>query len=277
MARSKNGSSRGSAPQDPYVAAFRDAPSGVAVLSAEAAVLAANPQLGAMLGWRPSELAGQPFAQLIEERIHPDGAPGLIEAMRAAARAGVVPAAAGSSPPDIAPVHRREICLHAAYGGMVWTLLRWTAGLPGPDGAPVLAVYASELAADRDPQEATHELGELVARLVAASRFAVAVVSPGPDGRILQANQELCELLGYSEPELTGKSFREITHPGDWDKTESYVLGMAQWGEDRHQMIKRYLAKDGRVLYCRRVLYASRGRDGTLRSLVLIIEPRGTG
>ena len=36
-----------------------------------------------------------------------------------------------------------------------------------------------------------------------------------PDSRFLVVNKSLCEMLGYSERELLGKTYREITHPDD--------------------------------------------------------------
>lgn len=109
--------------------------------------------------------------------------------------------------------------------------------------------------------------------LMERTRLAVAVV--GLDGRILQANSEICELLGYSEAQLLQMGFAEITHPEDRGKSRADFARMVDGTLDRHQTIKRYVHSDGRVFYCRRRAVAAPGTDGRPRSFLVIIEPVG--
>lgn len=241
--------------------AFDDAPVGVAVLAADTSVLAANPLLEQMLGRRAGELAGVRFADLVDERIHRDG--------HTEVAARLADAAAGR-----AGAGRREVCLRAADDAMVWVLLRWAPAAAGSDGQPRLVVHAADFGADRVPDDAADELDELVQHLVDASGFGIAVGDL--DSHILRVNAQLCELLGYSADELTSMTFEQITHPEDWSKSQLYVNDMREKGTQRHQTIKRYVARDGRVVYCRRAVYAGRGRDGVMRSVLVVIEPRGT-
>ena len=75
----------------------------------------------------------------------------------------------------------------------------------------------------------------------------MALVSP--DRRLLDVNQRLCEMLGYSKTELLSKSFNDFTHPED-----------RQGGRERFRQIlagevpynsaeKRYLRKDGSIVW----------------------------
>src|SRR5262245_21268263 len=41
------------------------------------------------------------------------------------------------------------------------------------------------------------------------------------DGRFLRVNRSLCEILGYPEEELIGKSVKEVSHPDDRDVTDA--------------------------------------------------------
>lgn len=250
-------------------AAFEDAPVGIAVLSADGTVLAANPQLCAMLARTADELTGRPFGELIETRVHPDGCAGLLADLRAAAL-GPPPTGPAGPTPSGSNERRREVCLHTSHDGMAWVLLRWAAD--DPPGRVV--VHACELAADRDPAEATRELDEMVQSLVTVSGFGIAVGDL--DERIRRVNPELCDMLGYTADELMAMTFRDITHPDDWEKSRAYVQEMSTQGTRRQQTIKRYLRKDGRALYCRRAIYAGRGRDGVMRSVLVVVEPLGT-
>lgn len=240
--------------------AFDGSPVGVAVLDDDTAVLAANPMLEAMLAREPGALVGTRLTDLVDTRVQPGGGAELAEFLLGAAGDG--------------DAGRREVCLRAANGAMVWTVLRRTIAAPTAGGAPRVVVHATELGADRVPVDAGHELDELMRSLIDASGFGVAVGDL--DHHILQVNRQLCEILGYSEAELTSMTFEQITHPEDWSKSLSYVSELRDRGTQRQQTIKRYTAKDGRAVYCRRALYAGRGRDGVIRSVMVVIEPRGS-
>src|SRR5215471_8640042 len=47
---------------------------------------------------------------------------------------------------------------------------------------------------------------------------AVGIARVGPDGRWLEVNQRLCDIVGYSCEELMTKTFAHITHPDDLDE-----------------------------------------------------------
>jgi len=48
------------------------------------------------------------------------------------------------------------------------------------------------------------------------------------NGRLLFANQKFCEMLGYTESELVGKTIFAITHPDDVDLTAKRFKQMVQ-------------------------------------------------
>jgi PAS domain S-box-containing protein len=50
---------------------------------------------------------------------------------------------------------------------------------------------------------------------LAFERAAIGIGLLDLDGRFLDANRAVCEILGYSEGELIGRSFAEITHADD--------------------------------------------------------------
>jgi len=69
------------------------------------------------------------------------------------------------------------------------------------------------------------------------------------EGRWVRVNQALCEMLGYSEDELRGRRFADITHPDDvgTDLEQLQRLISGEIGSYHH--IKRYVRKDGRVIW----------------------------
>ena len=72
-----------------------------------------------------------------------------------------------------------------------------------------------------------------------------------PEGRILKANRRMCEMLGYSEKELTGKSYPEITHPDDRAVSQESVQQLLLGNIDRFFLEKRYLHKNGESVWAR--------------------------
>jgi diguanylate cyclase (GGDEF)-like protein/PAS domain S-box-containing protein len=70
----------------------------------------------------------------------------------------------------------------------------------------------------------------------------------GPDLRLLRVNPAMCEMLGYSQGELTGIHALKITHPDDVQRSIDWVDRILR-GELPRPLEKRYLTKDGRVVW----------------------------
>jgi len=78
---------------------------------------------------------------------------------------------------------------------------------------------------------------------------AVGVALVSPDGRWLNVNQSICEMLGYSKEELLKASFQDITHPDDLAEDLAFVNQMLQKERESYQMEKRYIRKDGDIIW----------------------------
>lgn len=69
------------------------------------------------------------------------------------------------------------------------------------------------------------------------------------EGRWLQVNQSLCEIVGYSEEELLNKTFQDITHPDDLETDLGYVHQLLSGEIRTYQMEKRYLHRLGHMVW----------------------------
>jgi PAS domain S-box-containing protein len=67
----------------------------------------------------------------------------------------------------------------------------------------------------------------------------------GLNGKFLTVNRALKEMLGYSEEELRQKTFNEITHGEDREKSASFVSHLLDGKMDSFSLEKRYLHKEG--------------------------------
>ena len=92
------------------------------------------------------------------------------------------------------------------------------------------------------------------------------------DGHWLQVNDSLCEMLGYTEPELLSGTFRSITHPDDLGAALVSVHQLLAGEVSSFQIEKRYLHKHGHPVWV--LLSASLIRDekGHPRHLIFQIQ-----
>jgi PAS domain S-box-containing protein len=72
-----------------------------------------------------------------------------------------------------------------------------------------------------------------------------------PDLRFQMANKSLCRFLGYSEDELLGRTFADITHPEDRERGLTSVHQLLTGEIDQLEAEKRYLHKNGETLWAR--------------------------
>lgn len=90
-------------------------------------------------------------------------------------------------------------------------------------------------------------------------------------GRFLRVNACFCEITGYSAVELVGKSFHDLTHPDDRERTDAGYRESARQGRVfRHE--KRYIRKDGGVIWVRVHGFFLRDIQGAITSAIAVIE-----
>ncbi|HMN93311.1 MAG TPA: PAS domain S-box protein [Hydrogenophaga sp.] len=68
-------------------------------------------------------------------------------------------------------------------------------------------------------------------------------------GRLMLVNQTFCRMLGYTEQELLSMRFQDFTHPDDIVPDEALLQQTLRGERDRYSIEKRYLRKDGQVLW----------------------------
>lgn len=70
-----------------------------------------------------------------------------------------------------------------------------------------------------------------------------------PDGRVGSVNATLADMLGYSIAELEGRTVAEITHPDDRAETARLIEATLAGEATGFTVDKRYLHKDGSVIW----------------------------
>ena len=81
-------------------------------------------------------------------------------------------------------------------------------------------------------------------------------------GRLFQVNPSLCDMLGYHEDELTGLDKQHITHPDDAAVSMGQLSRLAHGDVRSYRLEKRYLHKDGHVVWALLTMGAVRDAEG---------------
>lgn len=68
-------------------------------------------------------------------------------------------------------------------------------------------------------------------------------------GYVTDANDALCKMLGYPKEELLQKSFEDITFPDDFSKDMTLFQKLLKKEIETYQLEKRYIRKDGQVIW----------------------------
>jgi PAS domain S-box-containing protein len=102
------------------------------------------------------------------------------------------------------------------------------------------------------------------------SAIGMAIVSP--DGRWLQVNQALCEIVGYSKAELEASTFQTITHPDDLEADLRQLRQMLSGALRAYQMEKRYIHKNGSIVWAVLNVSLVRHVDGTPQHVIAQIQ-----
>jgi two-component system cell cycle sensor histidine kinase/response regulator CckA len=84
---------------------------------------------------------------------------------------------------------------------------------------------------------------------VTFDQAAVGIAHVGPDGQLLRINQKFCTIVGYSAEELLAGKFQDITYPGDLEAELAHVHRMLAGEMQSYSMEKRYVRKDGSLVW----------------------------
>jgi len=80
----------------------------------------------------------------------------------------------------------------------------------------------------------------------------VGLMQVDPEGRYRLVNRRFCEMLGYRAEELIGRSVLDFAHPDDRDADSELITSQGRSSEAQLNREKRYIRKDGSVLWTHR-------------------------
>ncbi len=91
-------------------------------------------------------------------------------------------------------------------------------------------------------------------------------------GRIVKVNQALLNILGYAEEELSQRTFLDITYPDDREISKRNLETLIAGEIDSYRLVKRYVRKDGSIIWVDLWSSAIRAANGDNEGTVAVIE-----
>lgn len=103
-------------------------------------------------------------------------------------------------------------------------------------------------------------------------RVAVGIGLVDVEGRLMESNPALQEILGYSEKELQNRVFTEFTHPDDLTADTNLYKELLEGKRDHHQTEKRFIRKDGEVIWSLQNVSLVRASGGEPLFMIFMVE-----
>lgn len=98
----------------------------------------------------------------------------------------------------------------------------------------------------------------------------MALTSPGKG--CIEANDELCRIFGYSREELVRLPWSQLTHPDDLAADVAQFDKVVAGEQDGYVIEKRFIRKDGQVVWCTMAAQCVRAGDGSVEFFVALVQ-----
>ena len=142
-----------------------------------------------------------------------------------------------------------------------------------PDELELMLAVADQVAIAMDRKQAEEALRESEARFKAVFEgAAIGIALKGVEGRYFQANDAFLEMLGYTQDELLHKTYMDLTHPEDAPQDREAYQELISSRRGHCLLEKRYLRKDGDILWGQNSVSLVRDDLGEPRFFVSMVE-----
>jgi PAS domain S-box-containing protein len=92
------------------------------------------------------------------------------------------------------------------------------------------------------------------------------------DGRAIAVNPAFIKIVGYEADELVGRKFADYTPPDDYAREEHCIREVTAGRREKTEFEKRFLRKDGTVVWANVTVTAMKDGAGRIASVVGIVE-----
>ncbi|HKP63008.1 MAG TPA: PAS domain S-box protein [Polyangiales bacterium] len=224
---------------------------GVWLLDVEARTLFVNQRTAKMLGYSPEELLGRPITEFMDETSRRAAEGNFVQRLRTSNE-------------------QFEFRFRRKDRSAFWALV---SGSPVQEDkrevAGALGMITDITALKRTEQALRQSEAEV---RVVFEGAAIGMALIGADGRVLRSNAALQHFLGWEETELAARPFTDFSHPEDLESDRALHLSFKSGTRQTFQSDKRYVRKDGAVVWGRLTASLVQPQRDVPRSVIAMIE-----
>jgi len=92
------------------------------------------------------------------------------------------------------------------------------------------------------------------------------------EGRWIELNDRMCEIVGYPREELMSFLWTEATHPDDIEPSIHLIDEIKNNQRDQYTIEKRYVGKDGKITYVEASVGCVRNREGFPEYYIALVQ-----
>ncbi len=137
-------------------------------------------------------------------------------------------------------------------------------------GRKILYSIIFDLSAGRQLNEYKSEPEEIFENIFKYSAIGKAIVDK--NRRFIEVNPAFTKIVGYTEEELRGKTFADITHPDDIGKGMELVGELETGKTDFGTQEKRYIHKNGHIIWANISVSVIRDSEGKPKHIVAQVQ-----
>ena len=228
---------------------------GVVVMRiSDSRIVLTNPQFDEMHGYDKGELNGRHIDVLAPTDLSPDELEMRTRVLHELAEIGETSYENRSVRKDGSDIWSR-------VNGVVTTV---------PDHGPVLILVKYDVTEEQAAKHAGRHAELRFRQVFEQSPIGLCLVTP--EGKFEQVNQSFEVITGYSREELAEMTFAEITHPDDLEQDLALTGELFAGDRDGFNMEKRYIRKNGEVVWIYLTVAMLRDQDGNPYQALSMVE-----
>ncbi len=232
-------------------ALIENAPDGIALVDMNDRIIFASPSAGRIFGYgETSEITTGPA-----ESTHPEDLDRVLATI-----------ASTFENPTLTPTVQYRY--RHSGGEWLWVESTFT-NLLNDDSVNAIVINFRDITESKQDEAALRASEQRFRHLFMAAVTGIAIADMR--GNFLQANPAFCNLLGYTEEELQTRDFFSLTHPDDLTASRVLYRQLVAGEIDHFVIEKRFLPKDGRLVWACVSVSLTMG-EGDVTHLLALVE-----
>ena len=228
---------------------------GVVVLRiADSRIVLTNPQFDEMHGFDRGELIGRNIDVIAPDDLSEDEVQMRVDVLHELADKG-------ETSYENRSVRKDGTDIWSRVNGVITTV---------PEHGPVLILVKYDVTGERIAKSAGRDAEMRFRQVFEQSPIGLCLVTP--EGRFEKVNRSFESITGYSAGELSEMTFADITHPDDLEEDVAMTGELFAGERDGFSMEKRYIRKNGEVVWIYLTVTMLRDQDGKPNQALSMVE-----